>query len=105
MADPSTDPGQAALATLVHELGIESLPQEEQEALVAGFSEVAIKAATAAVLEQLPEPQREEFATLAEAGDGAALQAFLNREVPGHEALAGAAVRDELTRFKAAVAA
>lgn len=81
-------------------LGINELPSEVQEELISSFSEVALKAATVAVLEKLPEGKREEFATLAEAGDASALQAFLNREVPGHEALAGAAVAEEVKRFK-----
>ena len=42
-----------------------------------------------------------EFAKLAEAGDASALQAFLDREVPGHEELAKAAVAEEVKRFKA----
>lgn len=86
--------------TIVAELGLDGLPLAEQESVIAGFGEVALKAATMAVLEKLPESKRDEFASLAEAGDQAALTSFLDREVPGHEALARAAVSDELARFK-----
>jgi hypothetical protein len=89
-----------ALAT---ELGINDLPAAEQEELVAGFGEVALKAATVAVLEKLPEAKREEFAVLVEAGEAAAVKAFLDKEVPGHEALAGEAVRNEFSNFKEAL--
>ena len=37
---------------------------------------------------------------LAEAGDPAALKAFLDREVPGHEDLAKTAVAEEVKKFK-----
>ena len=86
--------------TLMEALGIGGLPAEEQEQLMALFAEVALKAATVAVLEKLPEGKREEFAQLAEAGDAPALGAFLDREAPGHEAVAGQAVAREAKQFK-----
>ena len=82
------------------ELGVGDLPPGEQEKLIAGFGEVALKAATIAVLEKLPEGKRDAFAVLAEAGDPAALSSFLDREMPGHEQIANVAVAEELKRFK-----
>lgn len=87
------------------ELGISALPLEEQEELIAQFGEVALKAATLAVMEKLPEAKRDEFAALAEAGGGKPLQDFLNREVPEHESLAKTVVAEEVESFKAALAA
>ena len=89
--------------TLMEAVGIEGLPAEEQEQITAGFAEVALKAATVAVLEKLSEDKHEEFARLAEAGDPSALEAFLNKEVPGHEVAAGQAVAAEAARFKESV--
>ncbi|MDP2594202.1 MAG: DUF5663 domain-containing protein [bacterium] len=86
--------------TIGAELGVGDLPPEEQEKLIAGFGEVALKAATIAVLEKLPEGKREEFAALAEAGDSTAVSVFLDREMPGHEQIASVAVAEELKRFK-----
>jgi hypothetical protein len=83
------------------DLGITDLSIEEQQALIAQFGEVALKAATLAVVEKLPEGKREEFTTLAEAGDPVALKAFLDAQVPGHEEVAKAAVAEEVQRFKA----
>ena len=88
-------------ALIAKDLGISELPQEEQKKLIAQFGEVALKAATLAVVGKLAADKREEFAKLAEAGDAAKLQEFLNREVPGHEDLAKAAVAEEVKRFKA----
>lgn len=82
------------------DLGISDIPLEEQQKLIAQFGEVALKAATIAVVGKLPEGSRDEFAKLAEAGDAAALQVFLDREVPGHEDIAKAAVAEEVRRFK-----
>jgi succinate dehydrogenase flavin-adding protein (antitoxin of CptAB toxin-antitoxin module) len=87
-------------AAIAADLGIKDLPQEQQQALISQFGEIALKAATFAIIEKLSESAREEFKKLAEAGDSDALQAFLNREVPEHEALAKAAVAEEVKRFK-----
>ncbi|MDP2665528.1 MAG: hypothetical protein Q8P23_02710 [bacterium] len=83
------------------DLGIADLPIPQQHELIAQFGEVALKAATLSVVEKLAEGKRDEFAKLAEAGDPAALKAFLDREVPGHEELAKAAVAEEVQKFKA----
>ena len=86
--------------SIAEQLGIADLPPEEQDKLIASFGEVALKAATVAMLEKLPEGKRDAFATLAEAREPAALSAFLDAEVPGHEAIAAAAVAEEFKRFK-----
>lgn len=87
-------------ALIAADLGIKDLPLAEQQSLISQFGEIALKAATMAVIEKLAEPKREEFATLAQAGEPKALQEFLNREVPGHEEIAKAAVAEEVKRFK-----
>ena len=94
---PMPDELTAAIAT---DLGINDLPIEEQKTLIAQFGEVALKAATMAVIEKLSEEKRGEFAKVAETGDAAALKTFLDREVPEHETLAQTAVADEVKRFK-----
>lgn len=92
---------QDELTTLIaNDLGIASLPPEEQKSIIGQFGEVALKAATVAILGKLAEGKRDEFARLAEAGDAAALKAFLDREAPGHDDIAKAAVAEEVRRFK-----
>lgn len=94
-------PMQDELTTLIaSDLGIASLPPEEQKSIIGQFGEVALKAATLAILEKLADATRDEFMKLAEAGDAAALKAFLDREVPGHDDIAKAAVAEEVQRFK-----
>lgn len=86
--------------TIAKDLGIADLPVDDQQKLIAQFGEVALKAATIAVVGKLAEAKQEEFGKLAEAGDAGALRAFLDREVPGHEEIARAAVAEEVKRFK-----
>jgi hypothetical protein len=88
-------------AAIANDLGITSLPVAEQQELIAQFGEIALKAATLAVVGKLATAERDEFATLAEAGDADALQAFLDRKVPGHAKLVKSAVAEEIKRFKA----
>ena len=82
------------------DLGITDLPAEEQQKLIGQFGEVALKAVMVAIFEKLPEDKRAEFSKLAEAGDAAALTAFLSREVPNHETVAKEAVAEEVRRFR-----
>lgn len=87
-------------ALIAADLGIKDLPLTEQQTLIAQFGEIALKAATLAIVEKIAADKRGEFARLAEAGDATALKTFLDREVPEHENLAKAAVAEEVTRFK-----
>jgi hypothetical protein len=88
-------------ARIAEDLGLTALPVEGQKKLIAQFGEVALKAATIAVVSKLAEDKREEFAKLSEAGDATALGAFLDREVPNHEELAKEAVAEEVKKFRA----
>lgn len=87
-------------ALIAKDLGIDLLPEEQQKELIAQFGEVALKAATLAVVGKLSSEKQEEFMKLAEAGDAKALQTFLDANVPGHEEIAKAAVAEEVKRFK-----
>jgi hypothetical protein len=85
---------------IANDLGIKDLPAEQQKELIGQFGEVALKAATLAVLEKLAPEKRDEFAKLAGAGDASAVKTFLDREVPEHEEIVKVAVAGEVKRFK-----
>ena len=87
-------------ATIAADLGIADLPTAEQQALIAQFGEIALKAATLSVIGKLADDKREVFVQLAETGDAVMLKEFLDREVPGHEGMVKAAVAEEVKRFK-----
>lgn len=101
MIAPMQDQLTAAIA---NDLGISDLPLGEQQELIASFGEVALKAATIAILERLPQEKRDEFVRLSEAGDPVAIKAFLDKEVPGHDDIAKQAVALEVKAFKEASA-
>lgn len=82
------------------ELGIENFSPADQEEIISSFGAVALQAATVAILSALPEAKREEFAELSEQNDQGGIQAFLAREVPDYEARVGAAVAEEVRRFR-----
>ena len=82
------------------DLGISELAPEKRKELIAQFGEVALKAATIAVMNQLTPEQRQEFMKLAQAGDSAGVQTFLDTNIADHEEIAKKAVAEELSRFK-----
>lgn len=88
------------MKALANDLNIAHLSEQEQQELLAQFGEVALKAATVAILEKLPADKRQDFASAAETGDATKVQEFLNKEVPDHESLAKAAIDAEVRRFK-----
>lgn len=86
--------------TIAEELGIAGLGSDEQRQVISDLGGIALKAATIALLEKLSPEKRTEFAKLADAGDQAAVAAFLSREVPAHAEIARQAVAEEVKRFK-----
>lgn len=87
-------------ALIAKDLGITDVPADKQQELISQFGEIALKAATIAIMEKLSSEKREEFMKIAQAGDAEAIQAFLDKEVPGHETVAKDAVAAEVKRFK-----
>jgi hypothetical protein len=89
---------------IASDLGISDLPAEEQQKIIAEFGAVALKAATAAILEKLADDKKEEFMRLVETGNAALVQEFLTANVPEHTTIAKAAVEKEVAALKAALA-
>lgn len=90
------------IAAISKDLGIEDLPEQERQQLIGQFGQVAMKAASIAVLEKMSPEKRDEFMTVAQTGNPDAIKALLDKEVPGHEELARAAVQKEVEAFRAA---
>lgn len=87
-------------AAIAADLGITDLPIEQQKDLISQFGEVALKAATYAVVAKLAEEKRTEFANLAQGGDAQALKTFLDQHVPDHEQVVAATIAEEVKRFR-----
>lgn len=86
--------------SIIANLGISDLSNDEQRNIITQFGGVALKAATLSVLGELSESKRNEFLNISEAGNVSAIRAFLDREVPGHEEMVRAAVAEEVKRFR-----
>ncbi len=87
-------------AVAAKELDIENLPLEEQREIITLFGDIATRAVASAVLEALPEEKREPFMKVADTDNKEAIAGFLNRELPNHEAITAATIKDEIRRFK-----
>lgn len=67
--DENANMQSEALAQLVKELGIDSLPEEKQNELLAKMTEVLIKRIFVETMEKLSEQERVEYAQLTENGE------------------------------------
>ena len=90
---------------IIEQLGIGSLPQEEQDEIVAGISGNVLQAITIAVLERVPQDARPTFDDLKLRGDKVALQKFLQKYVDDLEELVHEETKKSIAEFKAIVAA
>ena len=97
MMSPMQDEMTALIAA---DLGINLLSIQEQQSLISQFGEIALKAATLAVVGKLSESKRAEFLKFSEAGDATALKTLLDQEIPDHENIAKLAVAEEVKRFR-----
>lgn len=67
---------------LIKELGIDGLPEEAQDEIVAKLGEVILKSLTVAIFEKLPNDARTEFERISAKGDHSLIQEFLEENVP-----------------------
>jgi len=81
---------------ILKELGIDQLPQEKQEEVLAAMTEVLLKRIILRVLQGLSEAQRGEFEQLCAAGDQEKVNQFLAKNVPNYEAV----IKEEIGQFK-----
>lgn len=84
---------------LIKELGIESLPEEAQEEVVAKLGEVILKSLTIAIFDKLSKEARIEFEKITEKGDYAMIQEFLEENVPDMHTLMEEEVKKTLQNF------
>lgn len=84
---------------LIKELGIEGLPEEAQDEVVAKVGEFILKSLTVAIFEKLPNDAREDFERIAASDDQEAIQSFLEDHVPDLHVLMEEEVKKALQRF------
>ncbi|OHA79493.1 MAG: hypothetical protein A2747_00660 [Candidatus Yonathbacteria bacterium RIFCSPHIGHO2_01_FULL_44_41] len=81
---------------LIKELGIDGLPEEAQDEIVAKLGEVILKSLTVAIFEKLSNGARTEFERISAKGDHAMIQEFLEENVPDLHTLMEEEVRRTL---------
>ena len=72
----------SARAVAVKELGIEDLPQDMQDSLLASIGENIMRGVAIAALEKLSPEDQELFGTIAEEGDERKTLEFLSSKIP-----------------------
>jgi hypothetical protein len=91
---------KVAQAELVHALGIQNLPDDEQQEIVTGFLDGCMQQATALILSQLPEGSLEKVDALLDAGELEAVQALIAKHVPNAAQIMDEAVKIGIEEFK-----
>lgn len=88
------------LKSIAKDLGIEELPKEGQEEIIAKLGEVGLKNTMMAVLEKLPEENMAEFEKLGESGDPVAMRDFLKQYIPDFDEISKVEVKKVVDDFK-----
>lgn len=96
----SLDPKLRAL--IVENLGLASLPKQEQDEALALVGDSVLKAVTLALLERLPAPAQEEYKALSEQENGEAARALLEKHISDVDALIREEAMKEVAAFKKA---
>lgn len=81
---------------VLKELGINQLPAERQEEVLAAMTEAVIKRIILRLVGELSEEKRGQLEEIADAGDSAKISEFLAANIPDHETL----VKEEVVSFK-----
>ncbi len=79
---------------IIKELGIDQLPPEKQQEVLAAMTEAVLKRLTVRVLEKLPPEARPEFEKVCKTQDPEKITQFLNEKVPDFEKVAAKEIAD-----------
>lgn len=86
--------------TLITDLGINHLPEDAQNQIIARLGELALRSMTVAIFEQLSSEQRAEFETVSATNDPEKIQTFLAEYIPNIAELMHDELQKTITRFK-----
>lgn len=79
---------------LIKELGIDKLPSEKQQEVLAAMTEALLKRLVIRVLEKLPEGDRAEFEKISKSQDAEKMTEFLKNKTPNFEEIAVQEIAD-----------
>jgi len=86
--------------TLIEQLGLSSLSEENKDIIISRFGESLLKRIVAVTLEKLPEEARAEFDTLSMEGDNDKMHDFLQSKIPGVEELIQVEIKKGVEEFR-----
>ncbi|PIR58075.1 MAG: hypothetical protein COU71_00560 [Parcubacteria group bacterium CG10_big_fil_rev_8_21_14_0_10_38_31] len=86
--------------TLIEELGLSSLSDENKDIVISKFGENLLKRVTAIALSKLPEEARAEFESLSQEGDNDKMHNFLKAKIPEVEELIQTEIKEGIAEFK-----
>lgn len=88
------------LQPIIDALGINDLPKDVQEEILAKLGEVGLKNTMVAVLEKLPEENMAEFEKLGEGGDTNSMRYFLKKHIPDFDEISKQEMKKVVDDFK-----
>lgn len=88
---------------IVKALGLDELPIETRDELLAKMVEVVIKRIMLNIFDRLPEEAVAEFGKLQAAGDSDALDVFLKSKIADYDALVQSTVSDFISEVKGTI--
>ncbi len=88
---------------IVTALGLNDLPEETRDELIAKMTEVVIKRLLLNIFEKLSEDSVEEFGKLQTSGDAEAMEAFLKEKIEDYDGLVQKTVSDFITEVKGTI--
>ena len=90
---------QGIRSILIKELGIEGLPEEAQNEIVAKLGDIILKSLTVSIFEKLPVGARDQFERIAAENDNELIQNFLEEHIPNLHTLMEEEVKKSLQKF------
>lgn len=86
--------------TLIKDLGMEGLPREVQDEVIARLGENILRRITVSIVEKISPEARHEFDSISEAGDSERMKTFLNGQIPDFDNFVKGEVEKSVTEFK-----
>lgn len=86
--------------TLIKDLGMEGLPREVQDEVIARLGENILRRITVSIVEKISPEARHEFDSISEAGDSERMKTFLNGQIPDFDNFVKGEVEKSVMEFK-----
>jgi len=91
--------------SLIKDLGLEGLPREVQDEVVARLGENILRRITVSIVEKISPEARQEFDSISQAGDSERMKTFLNGQIPDFDNFVKGEVSKSVQEFKELAAA